>query len=515
MQNKSELFKPTLRHKEIRPLRTVSAEKNENSFQNTKIIPVSDIVFPIVLTKDEIILDFGDHYTGYLHLNLDTAYGSAPARRGSMLANLSGSSSIHIPDSPVNIVFSFAEMPIELTDTSEDSPNALSVGWLQNDYKTVPFMPYSGSLERRYSFRYLKLKRIDSVRFPVGITDIYIDAVSAVDEEESIKAEIKDPILERIDKMCVKTLKECEQDVFEDGPKRDRRLWIGDLRLQALTDYRTFRNVPLIKRCIYLFAEHLNEKGLVAPCVFPDTPPYVDGWIFADYSLCLILCLYDYLENTGDTSLPEELFPVCEAQINYVDSVFDRTAHKINENFFIDHPKFSRTVSSLGYFAYTLQKAVALAEKLNKPTEKYLSLYGEVKKAILHYRRKSGLFADNSDEISQQSQIWVALSGVLSKEETANLLKLAESDAVKIKLATPFAVHYQIEALISCGEKNKALEIIRSYWGAMADAGFDCCPECFNPNDELYTPYRYPVLNSACHAWSCTPSYWIRKYFTD
>ena len=26
------------------------------------------------------------------------------------------------------------------------------------------------------------------------------------------------------------------QDVFEDGPKRDRRLWLGDLRLEALAN---------------------------------------------------------------------------------------------------------------------------------------------------------------------------------------------------------------------------------------------------------------------------------------
>ena len=79
--------------------------------------------------------------------------------------------------------------------------------------------------------------------------------------------------------MCVKTLKECEQEVFEDGPKRDRRLWIGDLRLQALVDYNTFKNIDLIKRCIYLFAHNLNNEGLVAPCVFPDTPPFIDQWI--------------------------------------------------------------------------------------------------------------------------------------------------------------------------------------------------------------------------------------------
>ena len=53
--------------------------------------------------------------------------------------------------------------------------------------------------------------------------------------------------LKKIDLIAVNTLKNCMQRVFEDGPKRDRRLWIGDLRLLALTDYATFNNTALIK----------------------------------------------------------------------------------------------------------------------------------------------------------------------------------------------------------------------------------------------------------------------------
>ena len=27
-----------------------------------------------------------------------------------------------------------------------------------------------------------------------------------------------------------------------------------------------------------------------------------------------------------------------------------------------------------------------------------------------------------------------------------------------------------------------------------------------------FSPYRDRMVNSMCHAWSCTPSYFIRKY---
>lgn len=191
-------------------------------------------------------------------------------------------------------------------------------------------MPYKGSLERRYAFRYLRLKRVDSVHFPVKIKALYIDSVSSVEINNAKPFNTADPLIKRIDGMCINTLKECEQEVFEDGPKRDRRLWIGDLRLQALVDYESFRNIDLIKRCIYLFTDHLNDKGLIAPCVFPDTPPYVDQWIYIDYSLCIILCLYDYYINTGDKSLISELYETALNQIKYTAEHFDLESGEIN-----------------------------------------------------------------------------------------------------------------------------------------------------------------------------------------
>ncbi len=132
---------------------------------------------------------------------------------------------------------------------------------------------------------------------------------------------ISDPVLQRIYDISLKTLKECEQNVFEDGPKRDRRLWIGDLRLQALTDYKTFNNTDLVKRCIYLFAGYRLDSGRVAPCVFPDSPPYIDSWYFQDYSLFFISCLYDYMRSNGDIAMIEELYPIAQEQMNAVPAI--------------------------------------------------------------------------------------------------------------------------------------------------------------------------------------------------
>lgn len=80
-------------------------------------------------------------------------------------------------------------------------------------------------------------------------------------------------------------------------------------------------------------------------------------------------------------------------------------------------------------------------------------------------------------------------------------------------MVTPYMYHHFIEALIQNDMKETALRYIRFYWGQMADLGADCFWELFNPRDRYASPYGSRIINSYCHAWSCTPSYFIRKYF--
>ena len=73
--------------------------------------------------------------------------------------------------------------------------------------------------------------------------------------------------------------------------------------------------------------------------------------------------------------------------------------------------------------------------------------------------------------------------------------------------------HYVVEAMIKTGMIQEAKDYIKSYWGAMAKEGADTFYEVFVPDDADFSPYGDRMINSMCHAWSCTPSYFIRKYF--
>ncbi|MBZ7490789.1 Bacterial alpha-L-rhamnosidase, partial [Klebsiella michiganensis] len=113
-------------------------------------------------------------------------------------------------------------------------------------------------------------------------------------------ATTSDPQLRAIDNVAVLTLQNCMQEVFEDGPKRDRRLWLGDLRLQALVNDVTFARHDLVRRCLYLFAGHTREDGMVSANVFVQPDVIADDTFLFDYSLFFVDVLYNYLQSAED-----------------------------------------------------------------------------------------------------------------------------------------------------------------------------------------------------------------------
>ena len=59
---------------------------------------------------------------------------------------------------------------------------------------------------------------------------------------------------------------------------------------------------------------------------------------------------------------------------------------------------------------------------------------------------------------------------------------------------------------------DEAVDYIRHIWGGMVALGADTFFEVYVPTDPEFSPYGDKRVNSMCHAWSCTPTYFIRKY---
>ena len=117
------------------------------------------------------------------------------------------------------------------------------------------------------------------------------------------------------------------------------------------------------------------------------------------------------------------------------------------------------------------------------------------------YDKKRGVMVSGKDkQISYLSQVWMILSNTLDKKEGAKAMATVMSMPDACYPGCPYAYHYVIEALLQCGMPQEARKLITDYWGV------------YDPNNDYLSPYGFFVINSYCHAWSCTPIYFINKY---
>ena len=501
--DKAMALAPRLIETVVRPVRTVDIVPDGEDFAAREAEP--DFTASRPMGRDEsVCLDFGDHYVGYVSFTLSPV--GSPA------------------DAPAYLRLKFAEIPYEIAADSAGYHGEISRAWIQEELIHVDVVPQTVRLRRRYAFRYMQLTVLDtSAKYKVVVGGVVCRAVSSADMSAVPQLDVDDPELARLDRVSLKTMRDCMQSVFEDGPKRDRRLWLADLRLQALTNYVTFRNNSLVKRCLYLFAGLTQNEGRVGACLFHEPKPQVDDTALFDYSLFFVSCLHDYYEATGDMETLKELFPTAHRQIELSlreldgrDIVTDKDTWWC----FLDWGAgLNKQAGAQAILIYALKQARTLAGWLGDAVraEEYESHAAKLTGAALAHLwdEGQGFFVSGADrQVSWASQIWFVLANVFDRERNVRLLKRLIEVNPGVPMVTPYMYHYFIDALIQNGLPQLALSCMKAYWGEMLRDGADTFFELYDPNDRYASPYGSRLVNSFCHAWSGTPSYFIRKYFS-
>jgi hypothetical protein len=239
--------------------------------------------------------DFGRHLVGYL------SFSTRTLRR--------------CQDGPLRLRLFMGELPAELNTPLDPWKAWLSRAWMQDEIITVYETDRVVTLPRRLAGRYLKVEVLATSRdFDCALTDLSFDAVSSAGEDTGFR-HTASPLLDSIRAVSVTTLSECMQTVYEDGPKRDRRLWAGDLYLQSLANRYSFRNFGLTKRCLFLFAALAADDGTLISNIFESPQPHPqEGSYMLTYSLLWNSTLLEYLLDTGDTLTAQTLWQVAKRQ---------------------------------------------------------------------------------------------------------------------------------------------------------------------------------------------------------
>lgn len=498
----AEQTTPELTVTEVSPVSVVEVVADTAAFQGWRCIPkagldtLSEANFRRIRS---VTLDFGRHLTGRLKFRLKTL--------GDVM------------DAPVKLKFVFGETPAEMAEPFDPWRGSLSRGWMQDEMLTVDAADCDILLDRRMAFRYLRIELFG------GNFDFALDGVRCLATTSAGELKIAldgncPKIIRDINDVSLATLRECMQTVYEDGPKRDRRLWIGDLYLESLAGRYSYQNHQLTKHCLYLFAALSDSNGRLLADLFEHPEPHPQwGTYCFTYSLLYSSILLEYLNDTGDIDTARDLWPVVKVQMeDAVRRVRDDGSLDASRAWlFFDHAVLDAEVPFQGAVLFALEQTCELARKIGcgDQVEQWSKLQAKIRKGArkrYYNSREHLMLSPGGAPASVHAQIWAIIGGILSPKEGARALETVLKKEDAVRPASPYAMHYLLEAILRCGMYDAARSTMIDYWGGMVRKGADTFWEVYDPADDFRAPYGFYPLNSYCHAWSCTPTYFIFKY---
>ncbi len=500
---KAEALMPQLREWIEAPLEVISFQPDPDSYFKYRAVhrcSISELSAKSLGKGDEVVLDFGSHRVGYFSFYV-------------------GADGVNV-DAPARLKLAFGEIPYDVLEELHPCNSWISSSWIPEEIVHVDWIPTTVSMPRRYSFRYVRIQVLDtSPKFKIFLTNIQVRAVSSVNLATKIPRlpSFYGKVLDRVDEISTLTLRDCMQTVFEDGPRRDRRLWIGDLRLEALTNYCTFKNYDLVKRCLYLIAALPREDGSLPASLFEKPTLVAASDYIVDYDVLFGSIVYDYAIESGDLATASELWPTVLSSTRLAiahvtpSGVFSTSASACWS--FIDWEEtLDKDAAMHGLLIFSLKavNSLALLLGLEAPLSSLVAKLSTAAHSFFDHEK--GVFVSGPNrQVSWASQAWMALADFLPPATSKSALLSAMRDPSATKPLTPYLYHYVAEALARVGAEAECLDILTSYWGGMAAAGADTFWECYDPQDSRRSPYGDCHNNSYCHAWSCTPSYLLRK----
>lgn len=500
---RGERLKPALHEETQLPTRLVKAVADPAQFLRWRMEPdgsPESLAGKTFRAGESFMVDFGGHRTGFLSFSLEGVGRSV--------------------DAPARLRITFGEVPGDVAEPLHPYKGNLSESWLPEEIITVDFLPQKVRMPRRYAFRYVKVEVIaTSPNYAARFSDLQAIAVTSGAGTIPPLPDSVSQNLRRIDEVSLATLRDCMQTVFEDGPRRDQRLWIGDVRLQALANYASYKNFALVRRCMFLLAAFPRQDGLLHADVFEKPKPTASGDVCLDYAALFVAVLADYVKASGDLATGKDLWPVAKRQLDIISKNLNGDGLFVDPKnvwIFVDwQPVLEHTASMHGILLYCYRRGLELAQRMkdDRAASEYAAVIAKMTSAgrAAFYDEEQKVFVSGPKrQVSWASQAWLVLAGVVTGETAATALKNAMADAKSVRPGAPYMYHYMVSALIECGEKKEATKLIEDYWGAMVADGADTFWEVFNPTDSRMSPYGDVHINSFCHAWSCTPSYFLR-----
>jgi hypothetical protein len=377
--------------------------------------------------------------------------------------------------------------------------------------------------------RYLQLT-IRQATGPVTLHDVGMNTVAYPVEPRGAFA-CSDPLLQRIWTAGQTTLHQCMSDGYMDCPQREQRQFVGDAYVSALINSVTFANQELTAQLLRQVAQSQRSDGMTHMATPSDAAEGTLGGI-ADYCLYWMMTVREYVRDTGDVALAEELMPAIEKALGWFKRHLDEEGllRDVPHWLFVDWATVDRRGQSTvlnAQFHHTLETSAELARMTgaHRQARAWQELADRVKAAVnsLLWDEARGVYVDSrlhgtrGRRVSQHANAMCLAYGLAPRERWERMLDyVMDRERVKltptgtfmmalrdvppfdeerdVALAQPFFMHHVHRALVKAGRLEQMLTNIRERWGVMVERG----PTLW----ELWQP-----IGSECHAWSGTPTF--------
>ena len=312
------------------------------------------------------------------------------------------------------------------------------------------------------------------------------------------------------------------QEYLWDGIKRDRLVWIGDMHPEVMTVNTVFGYNEAVPKSLDLTRN-------ITPL-----PNWMNG--ISSYSIWWLLIQRDWFRYQGDwtylQSQKDYLVDLLKVLISKVDA---SGREHLDGMRFLDWPSNENPeainaglqalmVQAMKYGAElcSLLQEPELASTCLETEARLRKAAPQVIKPFLALKKKP------TEPGMKQAAALLAWAGLMDANE-ADQKYLSQEGGLGF---STFYGYYMLRSMALAGNYSGALDIIRSYWGAMLDMGATTFWEDFNldwlpnaaPIDELvpagkkdihgdFGAYCYKGFrHSLCHGWASGPTSWLTEY---
>lgn len=336
--------------------------------------------------------------------------------------------------------------------------------------------------------------------------------------EVRTQVQIPDKTMESIYDICLRSLKRCMHETYEDCPYYEQLQYAMDTRAQMLFTYTLAADDRMARRTLDDFHRSLRPEGLTNCCYPTKRKNIIPG-----FSCFYVYMLYDHMMYFGDKQLVLRYFHTIENILDYFHRHLEE--HQIvghigsvlatHEHWsFIDWaPEYTLgvptaekagpiTMESMLYLLALLY-AAELAEYVGKreAQQEYIARSRALKNAIRTscYDEKLGLYMDGPGYTalySEHPQVFAVLCGLEEGKSAAELLNRMEQYEKSHQMAkcTVAMSFYKFRAYQQAGLYEKTKDFWEP-WKEMLANHMTTCVE--NPLDG----------RSDCHAWGASALY--------